>query len=171
MVRAVPNRIISLISNHPMSDRSLAEGHAWFRQCETLGSGYIVPTVLMGAFLAWADRLSQAEAASLCEDYTLSRWQYETGRRSWCPIPTIIQTIDDVVTTNPAISYPFRRSYITWEDPRVVAKPLTSPSYWTARILPPDFGPSVGNDSRMARGPFQNDEILATHNRIVKERR
>lgn len=168
MVRAVPNHVISLISNHPLSNTARSAGHAWFRMCETLGSGYIVPTALMGAFLAWADRLSQGEAAALCEDYTLSRWQYETGRRSWCPVPTVIQTIDDVETTNPAISYPFRRSYITWEDPRVQHIDLTTIQYWTPRTHPPDFGPSVGNDRRMARGPFSNEHILAAHNHIER---
>ena len=168
MVRAVPNRVISLIANHPLSDTALRAGHAWFRMCETLGAGYIVPTALMGAFLAWADNLPPAEAASLCEDYTLSRWQYETGRRSWCPVPTIIQTIDDVETTNPSISYPFRRSYITWEDPRVKHVDLTVASYWTPKTQPPDFGPTVGNDKRMARGPFLNDQIVAAHNRIER---
>ena len=168
MVRAVPNRILSLISNHPLSERALSQGHVWFRMCETLGAGYIVPTALMGSFLDWRDRRPPEEIYALCEDYVLSRWQYETGRRSWCPIPTLVQTIEDVATTNPAIDYCFRRSYCTWEDPLVYGKPLTSIDYWQPRGVPPDFGPTVGNDLRMARGPFQNDEILDAHYRIER---
>lgn len=168
MVRAVPNRILGLISNHPLSDHALAQGHTWFRMCETLGSGYVVPTPLMGAFLDWRDRLPVAQVASLCEDYVLSRWQYETGRRSWCPVPTVIQTRDAITTTNPSVNYWFRRSYITWDHPAVAGKPITDVGYWTPRSLPPDFGPTVGNDTRMARGPFANDDILAAHYRIER---
>jgi hypothetical protein len=166
MVRAVPNRIISLISNHPLSDRALAAGHTWFRMCETLGTGYIVPTVLMSAYLDWRDRLPGSQLSSLCEDFVLSRWEAETGRRSWCPIPTVIQTMDTIQTTNPSVSYPFRRSYITWEHPAVADKPLTSIDYWTPKTLPPDYGPTVGNDSRLPRGPFANAEILDAHHHI-----
>lgn len=169
MVRAVPNRVISLISNHPLSDRALAEGHAWFRMSETLGSGYIVPTVLMGAFLEWRDHNPAHVVADTCEDFLLTRWEAATGRRSWCPIPTVIQTIDDIATTNPKISYPFRRSYITWDDPRVAGRPITDVAFWTPQQPPPDFGPSVGNDSRLPRGPFANQDILDAHYRLARK--
>jgi hypothetical protein len=166
MVRAVPNRVIGLIANHPLSFRAQERGHAWFRMCETLGSGYIVPTCLMGVFLDWESRQSDT-AKRECEDFVLTRWEFETGRRSWCTIPSIIQTIDDIGTTDPRVSYPFRKSYITWRD---VADPkaLTDAAYWTPRTAPPDFGPSVGNDTRLGRGPFANDEVLQAHYRSEK---
>lgn len=168
MVKAVPNRIISLISNHPLSHRALDEGHAWFRMSETLGSGYIVPTALMRIFLDHRLHIPERLAASLCEDFILSRWQYETGRRSWCPIPTVIQTIESVPSTNPAIYYPYRRSYIPWTDPRVSGRPITDIGYWTPQRPPPDFGATVSNDSRMPRGPFADHEIIGAHQAAVR---
>src|SRR6516162_1980283 len=163
MVCAVPRRVIGLISNHPLSYKALEAGHAWYRICETLGSGYIVPTVLMGVFLEWESRQSESTKRE-CEDFVLTRWQYETGRRSWCPIPTVIQTIDGIATTDPRVSYPYRRSYITWEDePK---SPISTLAYWQSKNTPPpDFGPTVGNDSRMARGPFADGEVLQAHAR------
>ena len=164
MVRAVPNRIISLISNHPFSERALAKGHAWFRMCETLGTGYIIPTPLMGAFLDWRDRQSLEYLYTTCEDFLITTWQYTTGRKSWCPVPTILQTMDaEISSTNPDISYPFQRSYFTADD---VDKNLADIAYWTPASEPPDFGYCVSSDSRFPKGPFVNDEVLAAHYRL-----
>ena len=158
MVRAVPNRVIALISNHPMSEIALSAGHSWFRMCETLGAGYIIPTVLMGSFLDWLNNISAKDFAETNEDFLITRWQFETGRKAWCPIPSIIQTQNDrIFTTNEAYAqYPYRRSYITWDDPRVaerkipgVTSDLRDPDYWRPKTLPPDFGPCVMFDSRV----------------------
>ena len=167
MVRAVPNRVIALISNHPMSERALDAGSVWYRMCETLGAGYIVPTFLMREFLVWRDRLSESEAAANCEDFLLSRWLYETERKCWSPIPSIIQTREEFLTTNPAIFYPYRRSYIPWVDPRVAGRPIVEVDYWQPRSLPPDFGFCVSQDTRMPASPFSNKDVLAAHQRIV----
>lgn len=166
MVRAVPNRVINLIANHPMSQRAQAEGHAWFRMCEALGAGYIVPTPLLAAFLDSYDRLDPAFVAASCEDYLLSRWVCSSGRKVWCPVPTVIQTRSEIATTNPRISYPFRQSYLAWDDPRVAGKDLTSVSFWKPAQTPPDFGHAVSEDSRYPRGNrWSTPEVLAEHRR------
>jgi len=171
MVRAVPNRIIALIGNHPMSEQALAQGHVWYRCCETLGSGYIVPTTMMREYLQWYDALPPGFAAGNCEDYLLSRWQYETGRRAWCPIPAVIQTQDEAIkTSNPRVEYPFRRSYLDWTDPRVQDKPITEVGYWRTDRLPPDYGYAVSQDTRYPRGlGFSNEAVLAAHARLIKK--
>ena len=171
MVRAVPNRVISLIANHPFSERALAAGHAWFRMCETLGTGYVIPTILLGAFLEWRDRHSEEFLRAHCEDFLITLWQAETGRQSWHPVPTILQTQDDAIdSTNPDSAYPFQRSYLTADDPVIAKKnlPLTDALYWIPRELPPDFGSCVSNDPRLPRGPFVQDEILSAHYRLTR---
>jgi hypothetical protein len=168
MVRAVPNHILALISNHPMSDRALADGHAWFRMCEVLGSAYVAPTVLMACFLDWLDRLPAGVAASNCEDFLITRWQHETGRRAWCPIPSPVQTKDhEIRSTNAVVGYAHQRSYLDWRDRRVVGAPLTDVAYWRRRRDPPDFGPTVTNDSRLGPGPFKTADVVAAHHRLV----
>ncbi len=167
MVRAVPNRVISLISNHPFSERALASGHVWFRMCEVLGTGYIIPTVLMGSFLDWRDRHVEEVLRVTCEDFLITSWLAETGRKAWCPIPTIIQTMDnEIQSTNPDVSYPHQRSYLTADDPAVAGKDLSDVNYWKTSTLPPDFGYCVSNDVRFPKGPFVYDEVFAAHRRL-----
>jgi hypothetical protein len=161
MVRAVPNRVISLISNHPLARRAFEAGHHWLKCGETLGTGYVVPTVLMPVFLDHRDRLPQAFLESTPEDFVFTRWLCLTGRRAWHPIPAIIQTIEGIETTNPAISYPFRKSSVPW-DLLEIPRELASPEYWTPGSEPPDYGPTVANDSRLPAGPFTNAEIMGT---------
>jgi len=167
MVCAVPNRIISLISNHPFSERAFAQGHAWFRQCETLGTGYVFPVAILHAFLDWRDRQSDEYLCGTCEDFLITYWQFLTGRKSWCPVPTIIQTMDEeIASTNPDTAYPFQRSYLTADDPMVRDKDLANVAYWKPRSTSPDFGYCVGNDSHFPKGPFVDDEVLAAHYRL-----
>lgn len=169
MVRAVPNRVISLISNHPFSERALASGHAWFRMCEVLGTGYVIPTALMGCFLEWRDRHVEEELRVTCEDFLITSWLAETGRKAWCPVPTIIQTMDsEIRSTNPDVSYPHQRSYLTADDPSVAGKKLADVDYWKPSALPPDFGYCVSNDVRFPKGPFNYDEVFAAHRRLAR---
>jgi hypothetical protein len=171
MVRAVSNHVIGLISNHPMSERALAGGDRWYRMCETLGSGYIVPTDLMRRYLPWRDAIPEHEAAAQCEDFLFTKWQYLQGLQSWCPVPSVIQTRDDIQTTNPTIAYPYRQSYLTWEDPRAAGFDLSDEASWRPRRLPPDFGICVTQDTRFPLGRgFSNDQILAQVRAQVRAR-
>ncbi len=173
MVRAVPNRVLSLISNHPMSERAHAEGHVWFRMCETLGSAYVFPIALLGVFLDWRARLPTRDSTSINEDFLITRWQYTTGRRSWCPVPSLVQTRDDEIeSTNPREGrYLFRQSYIDWTDPRVAGAALTSVEHWTPKTLPPDYGPVVAYDCRVpGHGPFTEIEVAEAHHQLALKR-
>ncbi len=164
MVRAVPNRVIGLLCNHPLSKWALHDGHTWLRMCETLGAGYIIPTAMMAIFLDWYDRLPLAYRQNNCEDLILSRWLCETGRKSWHPIPTVIQAREEMPTSNPILpSYLYRKSYIDWTDPRVADADLTSIDYWTPKTLPPDYGFSVSEDQRYPRGPFTTAAVCRAH--------
>ena len=178
MVRAVPNRVISLISNHPLSERSLASGHAWFLMCDCLGSGYIFPTMLMKAFLDWRDGLGEV-ARTYNEDFLITCWQFLTGRRSWCPVPTVIQTHhdDEVQTTNAREArYLFRQAYITWKLASAAGLPITTRDYWLPTTYSPiDFGfhvqhrQAAGIDSRTGL-PMQfepTEEVLEAHCRLL----
>jgi len=158
MVRAVPNRVLALLSNHPFAPRALAEGHHWLRCGETLGTGYIVPTALMGSFLDARDR-RPGTLRTETEDFQLTRWLVETGRRAWHPIPGILQTKPEIPTTDARHVYPCRKGYVPWTDARFEGAPLTSTDYWTPRTLPPDYGATVLGDTRLPRGPFDGEDV------------
>jgi hypothetical protein len=171
MVRARPNRVISLVSNHPMSERALVAGHPFFTMCECLGTGYVFPSALLHVFLDWRDRMPVSELAITNEDFQITRWLFETGRKVWCPIPTVLQTQDDAITSTTPVdgAYAYRRSYVDWEDPRVAGVPITSVDYWRGRPgrTPPDFGTTVERDYRVP-GPqtFSDSLVQAAHRRI-----
>jgi FkbM family methyltransferase len=164
MVRAVPNRVLGLLTNHPLSKRALAGGHKWLRMTETLGTFYIVPSPLLPLYLKWYDAQDPKWIAANCEDFIFSQWITLTGRKTWCPIPSVVQTQDEIPTShadNP--TYPFRKSYLTWEDKRVAGCDLTSVEHWRPETTPPNFGYAVSQDTRYPAGPFKNEEILAAH--------
>src|SRR5208283_3765260 len=121
--------------------------------------GYIVPTSDMRAFLARRERLPQALRTET-EDFQLTRYLAESGRRAWHPLPGIIDTRREISTTNPAISYPCRRSYLPWADERVGRADLTSADYWRTTTTPPDYGPTVLNDLRLPPGPFNAHDVV-----------
>jgi len=178
MVRAVPHRVISLIGNHPHAERALDRGEAWWCMCEVLGSGYVIPSPLLGVFLDWRDRLGE-RARTANEDYLISSFLFATGRKAWCPVPTPIQTRPDhaIASTNPlvAMTYLFRQSYLAWDDPRAAGLPVTDPHYWRPPLQPLDFGFNVTTPEPTRFDPHGlpidgqlDEQLVVLHHRISK---
>ncbi len=169
MVRAVPNRVIALLGNHPCSERALVEGHRWYQLCEVLGAGYVFPRALLACFLDWRDRHPMRERWN--EDFQITLWLARTGRRAWTPIPSSIQTMgDDMIdSTNAAEGrYLFRSAYIDWTDPRISGD-LASVDYWRPHTAPLDFGGTVQDDWRTrAANAFPEPLVFAAHRRITR---
>lgn len=159
MVTAHPTRVFSLISNHPLAKRALDSGRHFYQCGELLGTGYVMPTVLLGAFLEHRRTLTEAERRD-CEDWQTTRWLARTGRRALHPIPAPIQTLPGIETTNPAISYPYRKAAIDWRSLTTWGGDFTSREWWEGGDYP-DYGATVANDTRLPPGPFSNREIEA----------
>jgi hypothetical protein len=162
IVRAIvavhPTRVIALLSNHPLAPRAAKAGHRFLRCGEVLGSAYIVPTMLMACFLEARERWPYALQVET-EDFQLTRWLAETGRRAWHVIPGLVQTRPEIPTTEPRWTYPYRTSTVPWTHPHFADLDLTDPGTWSADTAPPDYGATCANDTRLPRGPFTDEEI------------
>jgi hypothetical protein len=176
VVTAVPNRLLSLMPNHPYARRSLARSDAWYLTSDCLGSGYVFPIIVLDEFLRWRSRQSASRIQSTCEDYLVTCWVNATGRRTWHTVPGLIDHRRDIETTNPSIGYTFRRSYAPWTARECVQRTLTDAASWAATKSPLDFGfdptgahPEFPLGMDPVRTPsYQDRVILAEHNRIER---
>jgi len=174
MAHAVHNRAIGLIANHPYCRRAVERGDAWYLTSECLGSGYVLPLVLLDLFLQWRSTLPEHRLRTTNEDYLLTCWLNMTGRRTWHPLPSPIDHRTDLASTNPKDGYPFRRSYVRWDANAVISRDLRDKETWTTAQPPLDFGfDSTGAHPELRLGvdpgrlpTYADGAILTEHKRI-----
>ena len=174
-VGAAHNRVISLIANHPYSRRAVDRGDHWFLTSECLGSGYVLPAPLLHAFLEWRSRLPTGRLRSTNEDFLITCWVNATRRRTWHPVPSLIDHRCDIASTNPRDKYPFRRSYVRWDAAAVAHQDVRLVDTWRPEREPLDFGfDATSGDIPLGVDPGwppsrQDPAILAEHARIVRD--
>lgn len=174
-VGAVHNRVISLIANHPYSRRAADRGDGWFLASECLGSGYVLPAPLLHAFLEWRSHLPTGRLRSTNEDFLITCWVNATRRRTWHPVPSLIDHRRDIASTNPRDKYPFRRSYVRWDAAAVADRDVRLVDTWRPEREPLDFGfDATSGDVALGVDPGhppwrQEPAILAEHARIVRD--
>ena len=175
MIESVHNRVIGLIPNHPYGRRAMVQGDRWFLTSECLGSGYILPTELLLAFLRWRSTQPSWRIRTTNEDFLITCWVNATRRRTWHPVPSPVDPRRDIQSTNPSDLYPFRRSYVRWDASVACGLDLTSSTTWHPARPPMDFGfdaktASIALGKDPIRPPSHQDPaIFEEHARIVRE--
>lgn len=175
MLDTAYNRVLGLIANHPFSRRSVERGDKWFLTSECLGSGYSMPTKLLRQFVDWRASLPTWRIRTTNEDFLITCWVNATRRRTWHPVPSLIDHRLDIASTNIKDHYPFRRSYVRWDAAAVVGADLTSATTWHPPQPPLDFGfDSTNGNVALGLDPGhpptrQDRAILDEHARIVRD--
>src|SRR5208283_3591736 len=132
--------VIGLIANHPYARRASERGDFWYLTSECLGSGYVMPLPLLRLFLDWRASIPEHRRKHTNEDFLITSWIHMTSRRCWHPIPGPIDHRRDIQSTNPSDTYPFRRSYVRWDDKAVAGRRLVDADTWLVGREPLDFG-------------------------------
>lgn len=150
MVEAVTDQVICLEVIHPAACALADEGHRWFTTSDALvGVGYVMPTTLLRAFLAWRssalkpDAIRPAkpgEVQEINEDTLLSLWCLATGRRIWHPIPTLIDHDTSMASSYANDGHQGRRPAVRWDNAGIEDRELEEAELWMPSATTPHAG-------------------------------
>jgi hypothetical protein len=152
MVTAHPEDAIGLLCNHPAGPGLFRRGfHSYRCNSWIVGPAYVLPHDMLVGFLEWFEALPDGnepgQKAYLNDDSSINEWITKRGpRRSWHPLPTIIEHRPDIPTTtkHPGEMNRYARERVSWRRIRahteehgwseagLVIAPvyLADPKYW-----------------------------------------
>jgi hypothetical protein len=136
MVTARPNDVIVLESAHPAAMTLARAGRRWYSSSDAvIGVGYLIPYVELAHFLFWlGSALKPGAREALTEDTLIAIWCVATGRRIYCPVPTVIDHDTTIASTYGNDQHSYRRPSVTWRDGDVCGwadADLERPDFWS----------------------------------------
>lgn len=138
MLAIVPDEVICLESAHPAAPLYHLEGRRWFTTSDMLiGNAYVAPRDVYRDFRIWREtRLKPGALETITEDTLFGLYCLVTGRKIWCPVPTIVDHDLAVPSTCGNDAHPNRRPRIRWDNAGVDVHELEHPSFWCENDVP-----------------------------------
>lgn len=116
MAELLPDEIISLHSQLPVTKALAEAGQRWVRCYWASGPGYCIPRAMTAKILEWMVGLPKSFLDLYNEDGYLSMYAYGMRRPIWHCIPALVQHRVEVASTLGYDDHPLRVAVVDWKS-------------------------------------------------------